>query len=145
MLSLYKPLEKTLALQLGNENALELNVRLNKSQWLKSDLQELKALPNEKINAIPEIPNSLQALGVLYVVEGSSLGGQIIAKNFVTRLGLNENQTQFFKGYGPQTGVMWQRLKGFVDSQDLNQEQTQQVIEGANKAFAFITAAMRPA
>lgn len=48
------------------------------------------------------------AYGALYVVEGSTLGGTIIAKQVERSLGLTaEGGCRYFRSYGPDLGPMW--------------------------------------
>ncbi|WP_297332568.1 biliverdin-producing heme oxygenase [Flavobacterium sp.] len=79
------------------------------------------------------------ALGVMYVVEGSSLGGRVIYKNIETSLGLNEsNGASYFAGYGGTTGSKWKSfidvLTGYADEHECEDE----IIAGANFAFDAI-------
>jgi heme oxygenase len=52
------------------------------------------------------------AFGCLYVVEGSTLGGQIISRQVTRNLGLSpdNNGCRFFCCYGENTGTMWRRF-----------------------------------
>lgn len=48
------------------------------------------------------------ALGSLYVIEGSSVGGRILARHFGERLGMRpDTGCRFFAGYGERTSQMW--------------------------------------
>ncbi len=58
---------------------------------------------------LPVCDGLAAALGCLYVLEGASLGGQVISRHFNHSLNLNaHNGTAFFTGYGAATGPMWQ-------------------------------------
>ena len=79
------------------------------------------------------------AVGVVYVMEGSSLGGRMILKNLDKSLGLNsERGSRYFTGYGAQTGFRWKSfmewLAGYESSHDCGHD----IIRGANHAFASI-------
>ncbi len=51
------------------------------------------------------------AFGCLYVLEGSTLGGQMIARQIQKVLGLGpENGCAFFSSYGSNVGQMWKRF-----------------------------------
>jgi heme oxygenase len=52
------------------------------------------------------LPDGMAALGSLYVVEGSTLGGRVILKNVQRRLGPSV-ACAYFHGYGANTGAMW--------------------------------------
>lgn len=61
---------------------------------------------------LPPCANSDAALGCLYVLEGSTLGGQFIGKHLKRAFGLDEgNGAAFFNGYGDNTQKMWERFK----------------------------------
>ncbi|CAM2145348.1 heme oxygenase (biliverdin-IX-beta and delta-forming) [Pararobbsia alpina] len=54
-------------------------------------------------------------LGSWYVIEGSTLGGQILAPHFAARFGLTpESGVRYFDGYGPRTGSMWNAFRALL-------------------------------
>jgi heme oxygenase (biliverdin-IX-beta and delta-forming) len=65
----------------------------------------LKALP---ICPLVPLGDDVEALGSLYVMEGSTLGGRIIRRNVERCLG-DEGRAScsYFNGYGSETGAMW--------------------------------------
>ncbi|HEU4901607.1 MAG TPA: biliverdin-producing heme oxygenase, partial [Flavisolibacter sp.] len=58
---------------------------------------------------LPKIENAAQAMGALYVLEGSTLGGKMIAKMLRKNeaLSLSDDKLTFFSGYGEETGSKW--------------------------------------
>ena len=75
---------------------------------------ELDALP--RCLELPLTFSSSHALGVLYVLEGATLGGQVIARNLNAALGLGaSNGAAFFTGYGLETRAMWNRFCEHVE------------------------------
>ncbi len=86
---------------------------------------------NQDPIGIPQLKNEAELWGALYVIEGSSLGGQMIVKHFSKKF--PEMPHHFFAGYGKNTGPMWQ---GFLKELSLLDESwDQDVIEGAKKTF----------
>ncbi|MES2855264.1 MAG: biliverdin-producing heme oxygenase [Bdellovibrionota bacterium] len=83
-----------------------------KSGWLHEDLALVSVEARSKSIDISSVkpPNSVpEALGWLYVLEGSTLGGQVIAKNLSAALGIEaDSGARYFSAYGSQTGKMWQ-------------------------------------
>jgi heme oxygenase len=85
------------------------------------DLQ-LLGRTSTQVEALPrcaELPLQLtpsHALGILYVLEGATLGGQVIGRNLsaVLKLGAT-NGAAFFAGYGDETRAMWKRFSEHVD------------------------------
>ncbi len=85
-----------------------------------SILQDLRAINQENIVLaslplcpdVPQITNVSEALGAMYVMEGSTLGGKIISKIVHETLGYTpENGIAFFNGYGTQTGPKWKAFQ----------------------------------
>lgn len=96
---------------------LDLTARL-KLQFLKEDLHHyrltnLEDLPRLKEHQLPQIRNVLEALGVLYVLEGSTLGAQVISLQLKRSklLGANGEGGRFLSGYGDKTHEMWATFK----------------------------------
>jgi heme oxygenase (biliverdin-IX-beta and delta-forming) len=96
----------------------EINQYLNfdqrkKQTVLENDLRAL-AINIDRLrlcNYVPCIETVPQALGCLYVLEGSTLGGQIISKHIEKRLELDKTKgCAFFHGYGEQTGSKWREF-----------------------------------
>lgn len=86
-------------------------------------------------NDLPEINNHYQALGALYVIEGSTLGGMIICKMLAKQLGWKDyTRISFFNGYGDQTMSMWQKFKQSLD-EPIYSEKHDIIIDAANQTF----------
>jgi heme oxygenase len=111
MLAFYRPME--LALARTAWGALELNhAERRKTPLLIRDLlaigatrQEVAAVPEA---AIPDFDGHVGALGCCYVLEGATLGGQLIARHVKSVLKFGSaNGAAFFNGYGRATGAMW--------------------------------------
>jgi heme oxygenase (biliverdin-IX-beta and delta-forming) len=59
-----------------------------------------------------EAERTSRFLGAMYVVEGSTLGGQYIASHVETALGLESGQgSRFFRGYGAETVPKWREFQ----------------------------------
>lgn len=60
-------------------------------------------------------PSEAAFLGALYVVEGSTLGGQYIARHVEAALGLVRGEGDaYFLGHGERTGERWREIKGIL-------------------------------
>lgn len=83
---------------------------------LERDLDNLgvPSAEREELTPFTELPlldNHARAFGSLYVVEGATLGGQLIKRHLEQHLGLTpDNGAAFFGGYGAETGPMWKRF-----------------------------------
>ncbi len=76
---------------------------------------EVDALP--RCAELPQVTCASHAIGVQYVFEGATLGGQIIGRHLRDGLRIQSgNGAAFFSGYGNQTGAMWKRFSHHVDA-----------------------------
>jgi heme oxygenase len=58
------------------------------------------------------------AIGSLYVIEGSALGGQVLTPRLLAAHGLTpERGAAYFNGFGARTGAMWREFRQFADAQ----------------------------
>jgi heme oxygenase (biliverdin-IX-beta and delta-forming) len=88
---------------------------------LTQDLQALGLSDRE----IAELPLCLAAarlvrtreaaIGSLYVLEGSTLGGQIISRHLASAPWLPPEGIGYFDPYGPATGTMWRQFRGWAE------------------------------
>jgi len=137
----YAPLEARLAVAAAKSDGV-VPMRGREKLWrLRQDLHALgstdgriDALP--RCTWVPEISTVARALGCLYVIEGATLGGRIVARAVGEHLGLGpSNGACFFEGYGPATGAMWRSflhgLKACARSRD-------EAVEAAVDTFAAL-------
>ncbi|HVS96497.1 MAG TPA: biliverdin-producing heme oxygenase [Puia sp.] len=82
---------------------------------------------------LPPLGSSNHALGALYVLEGSALGGRVIADMVTRQIGIRESLS-FFNGYGDQTEERWRTFKDFLD-RDRPAGQRQDIITAARETF----------
>lgn len=83
-----------------------------KLPWLAQDLDFLGStvVPREAepVASLPAIDSRAAALGALYPLEGSTLGGVTIAKRLALVLDVDAaSGGRFFHGYGARTGMFW--------------------------------------
>lgn len=80
-------------------------------------------------------------LGRMYVMEGSTLGGQLLARHVEERFGFAEGVgDSYFRGYGEATGERWRQFKRFLE--ELPEEGTDTVVASARNMFALFAEAM---
>ncbi|GAA4092184.1 biliverdin-producing heme oxygenase [Mucilaginibacter panaciglaebae] len=85
---------------------------------------------------LPEIDNYLKAFGALYVIEGSTLGGQIISKMVQQHLHIADGKgLSFFNSYGGQTEQMWSSFKETLNGIAMTPQDEEMIIEAANQTF----------
>ena len=137
----YAPLEtQLLALPWPDEIGFDYSVR-HKTPRLEQDLIALGETPETlaqlpRCQDLPEVVTFPNLLGCLYVIEGATLGGQIITRHLRINLGLTpETGAVFFNGYGAQTGAHWQTFCKMLT--DLTEETSgdEDIIATANRTF----------
>lgn len=108
---------------------------------LKSDLEFFGYCADEISEIRKFIPWSLsfaegQVLGVLYVLEGSTLGGQIITRHLREKFEFQDNNgLSFFNCYGSLTGKMWKEFQAVLDDHLNSTEKIQQAVDAAQTTF----------
>lgn len=86
--------------------------------------------------ALPEIDRVGQLVGVLYTIEGSTLGGQLISRNLAEHHGLTRSKGAcFFNGYGEHTTCMWQEFLDFAETISGNAHERRVAVESACRTF----------
>lgn len=64
---------------------------------------------------LPTLADRAEALGALYVVEGSTLGGQIIARRVARDLGYGpDTGCAYYAGHGALNGAMWRAFQAVL-------------------------------
>jgi heme oxygenase len=76
-----------------------------------ADLDSLGAAPAADAPALPPVSGTDAALGRLYVLEGSTLGGTFIDRHLAGLPGLGGVRLRAFSPYGAQTGAMWHAFR----------------------------------
>lgn len=104
----YQPVEKAID-QFPIIHDLPDYDQRRKSQLMLDDLQSLGDNNSIPIcSSVPALTTIEEAYGAMYVLEGSTLGGLIIAKMLQRNLNLPEGKGfAFFSGYGPETASKW--------------------------------------
>lgn len=107
--------------------------------------EDLKALSSQV--TIPSYPaftpfqlpvSPAFAIGVIYVVEGSTLGGRVILKHLQQRLFNLSDGTSFFTGYGEHTGRLWKSFLNAFSGYAVQTNSQKEISEGAQQAFRSI-------
>jgi heme oxygenase len=123
----YHPVEESLAaFQLGEQRSSE------------SILKDLAALgsPTEVplYEDWPKPTTNAAALGALYVLEGSALGGQFIATMLANQVGA-PLPFRFFRFYGEDTAWRWKAFTTYLD-ESVPAADRAEVLDSANATFA---------
>jgi len=140
MFGIYSALESRLRSVQGLPEFLPDLSQRWKIPMLTADVAALGLDPRacEETADAPELAHIAAAFGGLYVLEGSTLGGQLISRQVHAKLGLTPgNGCRFFFSYGENVGQMWktfgQALESFAAGNDTCRCD---VVEGAVQTFA---------
>lgn len=134
--SFYKPLEDDLHQKIDQETIKDIAQRKHTFRIVK-DLQALNSDANISLkNDHMAIPSLSYAIGVMYVIEGSTMGGQIISKMIHKNVNTDgADAVSYFSSYEETTHHMWTEFKNQVT----NMEHTldyQEVFKGAKDTFS---------
>lgn len=138
----YRPLEAALATLAADARWADLlRARTGKSALLAQDLAKLgiDAAALAQCRALPRLRGEADLLGCLYVVEGATLGGRLIASQLQARLGLTASTgAGFFHGYGEATASMWQALRRALVAGAPDAATENEMIANAKATFAVL-------
>ena len=91
----------------------------------------------------PAIGTKAEALGALYVLEGSTLGGKTILKALRSQ-GVSTDDLHFLDPYGKDAGMYWRAFLKVLERETSHNPSTMnECVSGAMKAFAFAATCLR--
>lgn len=129
--------------------SLEIKERAQKTRWLEQDLEALTgtvSVPGHSAQRSIQFTDFDEALGSLYVTEGSTLGGQVMARHLSSSLGLSpEFGLRFFTGYAKATGPLWLKLGSFLRENLRGEAEISRAVGGARLTFASMEASLSSA
>ncbi len=116
---LYRQIEAQLVEAIPHLNIEFDYASRTKLPWLEQDLKffGIKPTPTPTLDlALGNINDLSEFIAILYVIEGSTQGGQVLAKQLQSRLGISpESGGRFFSAYGESTALMWENFKQFAE------------------------------
>jgi heme oxygenase len=129
----FSNVEKAIAPYITNQVLPDYAERRN-STYIKRDIEALGTSVGEApVAEVPVISNAVSALGALYVMEGSIMGGRIIVQ-ILEKLGIKDG-ISFFSGYGQETGTMWAVFLKVMNEAAVTADDERQAIDTANRTF----------
>ena len=116
----------------------------NKTAWLENDLialgldrASLDTLP--QCDTLPDLSTRAKAFGCLYVLEGSTLGGQMITKKLSQYLPIDPAVNgRYFNSYGTDTRERWQGFRQELLAEADSAAKEAQMIEAARETFVLL-------
>jgi heme oxygenase len=117
----YEPWEREAGAVLSRAGLAGVMEGRRKVPALEEDLryyggESMDLLSVRRCGRMPDISSAEKALGSMYVLEGSTLGGQIIVRHLREQVSGLEGGggCSFFASYGADVGVMWRRFQGVL-------------------------------
>ena len=102
---------------------------------LSLDAQAIHALP--RCTELPVFDTPAACLGALYVLEGATLGGQVLRREMAQRLDVNANNGgAFLDVYGTETGRRWKDFLDYLGHMPLDAVAKQRAVEAARSTFS---------
>ncbi|MDB2385158.1 biliverdin-producing heme oxygenase [Polaribacter sp.] len=104
------------------------------SKWIENDLKN-------RFVEIPEIKKSVkfnnvfEAIGAVYVTEGSMLGGQMISKQLLKCEDISNTEEIIFYATDKTRIDRWKNFKSFMNATDFSETEKESIFKGANKTF----------
>ena len=109
--------------------------RRRRSALFASDVDALGGAPADDVPALPDLPDTDAALGRLYVLEGSTLGGTFIDRHLAALPALAADRVRAFSPYGSDTGAMWAAFRRFTRERARDHDR---VVASAGETFRVL-------
>ncbi len=101
--------------------------------------EDVARLPRPGPDAAPA--TRTQALGGLYVLEGSTLGGQVIARHLARTLEIGPTTGgAYYAAYGEAVGPMWRALRARLLAEAADRATADAVVAAAGRTFESLQA-----
>lgn len=119
--------------------------RRRRAELFAADLAALGAPASAAVPALPPVPGTDDALGRLYVLEGSTLGGTFIDRHLADLPGLAGVRIRAFSPYGPDTGAMWAGYRRVTRARVAAGGDAERILASARETFRALAEWCRPA
>jgi heme oxygenase len=142
MLRAWDAVERTLATS-GATQALGVDA-IRRADALRADLRALGAEGDDPARP-PAAMGVAEGVGAVYVLEGSALGGPVVAPLVERHLGLAPGEgTAFFRGVGPRTARRWGDVQARIDAwgRGCAGAEVDRAVWAAQLTFAIVGGAM---
>lgn len=103
--------------------------------WRERDFAAVAVMAPERLC----IQGEAAALGSCYVLEGSTLGGQILSRELERRLGLRDGEGySYFRSYGAGIRDAWNRFGDFLCEKVASEQEVSAAVAGAKQTFGAL-------
>lgn len=102
------------------------------------NLQDIPLLPDSFFKS--RYPKAAAAWGGMYVLEGSTLGGQFIKRHLQKNLDSGFTGSLYFTAYGSETGAFWKTFLQHLGDAAQDKGDAEQIIDSAVETFSAMDA-----
>jgi heme oxygenase len=98
---------------------------------------QIAALP--RCENVPALSDFAPVLGCAYVLEGATLGGQVITRHLRREIHIEPEQDgAFFASYGAQVGPMWLHFVELLNQYPASEDEQETLLQSARHTFATL-------
>jgi heme oxygenase len=119
--------------------------RRRRAALFASDLDGLGGPSAGSAPSLPRVGGTDEALGRLYVLEGSTLGGTFIDRHLRGLPQLSDVRLRCFSPYGAETGAMWHAFRRTARNRIAAGGDAAAMVGAARSTFGALAAWCRPA
>ena len=111
--------------------------RCVKAAWMREDLHFLGPRDEPAVcTAVPQPVTLARALGIAYVLEGSTLGGRFILSKLPPALA--SLPARYLEGYGKETGARWRAFGDIVAREIRSPLDEASAVHAARETFSLL-------
>jgi heme oxygenase len=141
LLAIYAPIERGLTALDWSDSGIDVATRC-KSHWLEADLAHFGVDAKSLQMTCPDLPQLetvASGLGALYVLEGATLGGQMILRRMQPQLAISStNGGRFYASYGTHIGAMWRSYISALENAAQSPQLASEIEFGALETFGAV-------
>ena len=119
--------------------------RRRRAALFAADLRALGAEPARKGPELAAVTDTDRALGRLYVLEGSTLGGMFIDRHLASLPRLADVRVRAFSPYGSETGAMWAAFRRVTRERVSAGGDADAMVDSGRETFRALADWCRPA
>ncbi|WP_049766628.1 biliverdin-producing heme oxygenase [Rhodospirillum centenum] len=137
LLGFHRPLESVLGGLDWSETGLDFDQR-RRTALLAADLEDLGLDPDSAPDCpdLPPVDGLARAFGALYVLEGSTLGGQVVVRQYGEVFGgLGGRAMRYYTSYGANIGRQWRAFQQALATACADPEAETACIAAAQETF----------
>jgi heme oxygenase len=125
--------EAALAPWLGELEGLDFEAR-RRTPLIRQDLADLGLAAPAEADGVRAVASRGEALGLMYVLEGSALGGRVIRRELARR-GQDFVGLGFLDPYGSETGQRWRSFLEVLARETQEAQHAEAALDGARAGF----------